>query len=129
MQSSEDSIDKDPKFDPEEIDRHYREVMVSVSAEQIALARSREKKIALCAEHLAEYYSDHPDLAVIARVLSGEKIERPRDLSNVGIQIRVDEIRENKNISFEDAVEHFASKANMSVSAVKKAITKANRGI
>jgi hypothetical protein len=125
MQSSDGWIDEDP----EEIDRHYREVTIWISIKKIALARSRDKKLALCAEHLFEYYSDHPDLAVIARVLSGEKIERPQDLSNVGVQIRVDEIRENENISFEDAVERFASRANMSVSAVKKAITKANKGI
>jgi hypothetical protein len=128
MKWLDDFIDKEPENDPEG-DRHYREVMISVSIEQIALARSRDKKIALCAAHLGEFYKDHPDLAVIACVLSGEKIERPQDLGNVGIQIRVDEIRENENISFEDAVERFASRANMSVSAVKKAITQANKEI
>ena len=129
MQSSDDWTDSEPEFDQDEIDCHYRAVMISASVEQIALARSRDKKLALCAEHLSEFYRDHPDLAVIASVLSGDKIQRPQDLSNVGVQIGVDEIRENENISFEDAVERFASKANMSVSAVKKAITQANKRI
>ena len=127
MQSSDEKTESEPEFDPEEVDRLYREIMTSVSVEQIALARSRDKKIALCADHLTEYYSDHPDLTLIACVLSGKETERPQDLSNVGVQIGVDHIREDTNVSFEEAVERFASQANMSVSAVKKAITLANK--
>lgn len=129
MQSSDNYIENVPEDDPEKVDQHYRELLISVSIEQIALARSRDKKIALCADHLTEYYSDHPDLALIACVLSGKEIERPQDLSNLGIKIRVNEIREDENVSFEEAIERYASRANMSVPAVKKAITRANKGI
>lgn len=129
MQDSDEREDVLPEGDPEKIADAFRQTMLSVSVEQIVLARSRNKKIALCAEHLVEYYSDFSDLVLIANVLQGAKIERPQDLSNVGVHIRVDEIRENEKVSFEEAVERYASRANMSVSAVKKAITLANKNI
>ena len=121
--------DEPPEIDEETIDRMYRDVSISQSLGAIGLARSRDKKIAFCAEHLIKFYSDHSDLALIASVLRGEKIKRPRDYSYLGVQIRVDEIKENEEVSFEEAVERYASRANMSVSAVKKAITSANKGI
>ena len=127
---SDDEIwtDEPPEHTPEQVERMHREVMIRDSMDRIALGRSLDSRIALCAKHLNDYYSDRQDLAFIAGVLSKEKIERPQDLSNVGVQIRVDEIRENENTSFEIAVERFASRQNMSVSAVKKAITRANKG-
>jgi hypothetical protein len=125
MQPSDGWIDEDP----EEVDRRYREVMTGASIEAIVRARSKKKKLALCVRHITEFYSDHPDLAVIARVLSGEKIERPRDWGDVGVHIGINEIRENENVSFEEAVARYASRANMSESAVKQANTRANKKI
>ena len=121
--------DTEPEYPDEVIERLHQEHRIRRSIEQIALARSRAKKIEYCSMHLKEFYGDYWDLSFISRVLAGEKIARPQMCDNLGVRIRVNEIRENEQVSFEEAVERFALKAKVSVSAVKKAITLANKGL
>jgi hypothetical protein len=120
--------DEYPDTDNAEIDRIFSEHQLSLSIQEISLARSKASKLKLCAQHLTEFYSDIWDLEMIARVINGEQIPKATDYRNLSIKMRVEELMESEQLSYEKAVQKVADRIYRGTDAVKKAIRLANKG-
>ena len=119
--------DEHPDTDNTEIDRIFSEHQLSLSIQEISLARSKASKLKLCAQHLTEFYPDSWDLEMIARVINGEQIPKATDYRNLSIKMRVDALRESEQISYEKAVRRVADRIHRGHEVVKEAIRKANK--
>ena len=120
--------DEYPDTDNSEIERIFSDHQLSLSIQEISLARSKASKLKLCAQHLREFYPDSWDLEMVARVVNGEQIPKATDYRNLSIKMRVEALMESDQLSQEKAVQKVADRIYLSTDAVRKAIRLANKG-
>ena len=108
-------------------DEMFLEHQISLSIQDISLARSYASKLKLCAQHLMQFHGDSWDLEMIAKVINKEQIPKANDYRNASLQMRVEELMESEHLTYEKAVRKVANRIHRGPEVVRKAITSANK--
>ena len=120
--------DQNPDDDNSAFDEMFLEHQISLSIQNISLARSYASKLDLCAQHLTQFYGDNWDLKMIAKVINKEQIPEAHDYRNASLQMRVEELMESEQLTYEKAVKKVADRIHRGPEVVRKAVRLANKG-